>query len=197
MIVLVAFNGVLVFSGTSFFGFALFEAFDFVFFEEDLELFVRFVFSEADFSDAEFSDFFSDDLRDLDFFSILTGPAAAEIFFSLRLSSSASSVLRIRSQRSSPLEVDFESASSVFRSTSFMSKRSFALTVSELAVLFDADETVDELMEETLFGFLYEFGGILMTLFALLDLRGFSGSSLLLDCERRFPDASYCRNGPS
>lgn len=174
MIVLVAFNGVLVFSGTSFFGFALFEAFDFVFFEEDLELVVRFVFSEADFSDAEFSDFFSDGiLRDLDFFSILTGPAAAEIFFSLRLSFSASSVLRIRSQRSSPLEVDFESASSVFRSTSFMSKRSFALTVSELAVLFDADETVDELMEETLFGFLYEFGGILMTLFALLDLLGF------------------------
>lgn len=196
MIVLVAFNGVLVFSGTSFFGFALFEAFDFVFFEDDLELVVRFVFSEVDFSDAEFSDFFSD-LRDLDFFSILTGPAAAEIFFSLRLSSSESSVLRIRSHRSSPLEVDFESASSVFRSTSFMSKRSFALTVSELAVLFDADETVDELMEETLFGFLYEFGGILMTLFALLDLRGFSGSPLLLDCERRFPDASYCRNGPS
>ena len=175
VIVLVAFNGVLVFSVVSFFGLELFEAFDFDFFEEDLELVVRFVFSDADFSEAEFSAAFSD-LRDFGFWTLFfNGPAAADIFFSLRLSSSASSVLLIRSQRSSPLEVDFESASSVFRRTSFMSKRSLALTVavSELAVLFSADETVEELMEETRLCFLYEFDGTLRTLLALEDLLDF------------------------
>ena len=70
VIVLVAFNGVLVFSlavvaRASFLaGLEFFEAFDFDFFEEDLELVVRFVFSDADFSEAEFSAAFSD-LRDL------------------------------------------------------------------------------------------------------------------------------------